>query len=744
MSKIFVSGLYSGPSPSAGLGIAKSLRLAFPDAHLVGVDHWLGSSGLHDEVFDEIRVLPSWDLIDHDEHRRFIQSILDQGDVYFPSLDLECHWLAKNLSSHPRLVAPDLRGLNFIKKPAHAVADALGVGCSKTLSAFVGDEEAHQFLRHNNWRVWLKSPFHEATLIRSWRDFIGMRAYMERKWKTRDLFLEVHTTGHERSLCFAASNGEITDAVLMIKRQTTPDGKTWSGEIYDIPDQFESPLRNLVRELNWNGGAEIELIIDQDDQPWMLEWNPRFPAWIFGGALCGRNLPARLISKILGLDFSSKRHSNGASFTRIVQEIPTRSNLALPQLDMHAPELIGAGNKYGAGWNELVPKLNEEPQQSNETIGTEFDDPEVLNDITNQVGFGSSTPRRVTLNAIVERNFSAIYSRFIGERKPRMDENKYVLAYSVKTAPETQFMQAARSRGFLAECISLLEVERSLREGFSPDQVILNGPGKWWPQQLTAPRGLRAIFCDSNDELERLLAMDLNPKLIGPRLKLPQTGSRFGIGVDQPREFRRLIQLINKMPAATQLGVHHHMASSAIGFARWIDAFVALLHWASALKHATGREIEILDLGGGWYPGDLESKFPANEICDLVEHHLGSATRMVIEPGKALTQKANALVTRVLDIRRSAGRVVEVISDACIAELPLASVHPHQILHRGASGKTTVLPYGSGRVLGRICMEDDVLAQNISFPQNLKLGDQIIFCDSGAYDRSMSYEFGRG
>jgi diaminopimelate decarboxylase len=41
-------------------------------------------------------------------------------------------------------------------------------------------------------------------------------------------------------------------------------------------------------------------------------------------------------------------------------------------------------------------------------------------------------------------------------------------------------------------------------------------------------------------------------------------------------------------------------------------------------------------------------------------------------------------------------------------------------------------------------MEDDVLAQNISFPENLELGDQIIFCDSGAYDRSMSYEFGRG
>ncbi len=49
---VFISGLYSGPSPSAGLGVARSLRAAFPSAHLVGVDYWAGSSGLHHEVFD--------------------------------------------------------------------------------------------------------------------------------------------------------------------------------------------------------------------------------------------------------------------------------------------------------------------------------------------------------------------------------------------------------------------------------------------------------------------------------------------------------------------------------------------------------------------------------------------------------------------------------------------------------------------------------------------------------------------
>ena len=47
----FISGLYSGPSPSAGLGVARSLRAAFPSAHLVGVDYW---AGLVDWVRDQL------------------------------------------------------------------------------------------------------------------------------------------------------------------------------------------------------------------------------------------------------------------------------------------------------------------------------------------------------------------------------------------------------------------------------------------------------------------------------------------------------------------------------------------------------------------------------------------------------------------------------------------------------------------------------------------------------------------
>jgi diaminopimelate decarboxylase len=51
---------------------------------------------------------------------------------------------------------------------------------------------------------------------------------------------------------------------------------------------------------------------------------------------------------------------------------------------------------------------------------------------------------------------------------------------------------------------------------------------------------------------------------------------------------------------------------------------------------------------------------------------------------------------------------------------------------------------GKVKVLGRICMESDVLHSGIRLPENVKIGDLIVFGDAGAYERTMSYVFGRG
>src|SRR2546423_10038224 len=61
---VIVSGCHSGPNPSPGLGIALSLRSAFPKARVIGRDFSSAASGLHADVLDEAWVCPPWDGAD--------------------------------------------------------------------------------------------------------------------------------------------------------------------------------------------------------------------------------------------------------------------------------------------------------------------------------------------------------------------------------------------------------------------------------------------------------------------------------------------------------------------------------------------------------------------------------------------------------------------------------------------------------------------------------------------------------
>jgi diaminopimelate decarboxylase len=85
------------------------------------------------------------------------------------------------------------------------------------------------------------------------------------------------------------------------------------------------------------------------------------------------------------------------------------------------------------------------------------------------------------------------------------------------------------------------------------------------------------------------------------------------------------------------------------------------------------------------------------------------------------------------------------VVDASIAELPMYSFYPHRMLRKcGRTGELTPLGRGETQLMGRLCMEHDVVASNVALPAGTEVGDVLIFCDSGGYDRSMSYVFGRG
>jgi len=756
IKKIYISGMHSGQNPCAGIGIARCLKKAFPDLTLVGVDHWQGSSGLHEPIIDEVLLLPQWKQMNNERHAKFVRSLLDAGHLWISALDMEVRWLAENVGAHENLLAPHQDALERTEKPAVAALNGLGFQVPDFIPASLPDSEIHSFLRHSSWQCWLKSPYHDAKKISSWGSFERAREAMSRSWGTSRLFIQRNVLGKEESICFTAHQGELLSAVRLEKRLITPEGKTWAARVTPADPETLEHFQKAVRLMKWSGGGELEYVADPDGQKWIIECNPRFPAWIYGGALAGVNLPAKLVAKVWSLPFVESV-PRFPCFTRVVQEIPANESIGLPLPQESSAAAWASDGKKGKGGAPAamasLPKLEENKNRDEE--GGDDQDPEELPEIfASEIDrfsrlFEGETPSRVHLEEWTGFRFKTLANHIDACRYGRPEIR---IGYSIKTSPTDEHLRKAREYGFYAECISQREVQRALGFGYAPAEVILNGPGKFWPITAAPVTGLHMLFCDSVEEFDRVIEIKKMAKVIGFRMKLPNLHSRFGNSLEEFESFQRIVARVRKLEGKAELGFHFHMPSWAIGVERWMHSLQSLLLWCQTIQRVTGVPVRHLDLGGGFFPADLEHlDFP--EIQETVRLALPEARAIYFEPGRALTQDGEALVSRVLDVRKdSDGDLSEIVVDACIAELPLAQAYRHRVFFRarklsaeaGSSDVCRLLQKGPTRILGRICMEDDILSPGVDLPHDVDVGDLVIFGDAGAYERTMSYDFGRG
>ena len=754
---IYVSGLYSGTNPQPGVGIARSLRRGFPDAKIIGVEYSNRCSGIHWPDFDDIWLQRPWDEISLESHAREVGKVLDAGAYWISSIDLEIMWLAEVFADghHPNLLTPPLSALQRVGKPAVPAHEGLPVKIPPFVTTELSEWELHTFCRENDWKVWLKGPYYEAVRTPTWSDLQHWRAVLSSAWNTEKLFLQSHVSGYEESIMLCAYNGEIIDAVYMRKRDLTELGKTWAGDSSPVPDELLTPLRGIIRNLNWSGGAELEMVHDPGGQLWLLEWNPRFPAWVHGSTITGNNLPAELVEAASGVR-AEAAVLEASEFTRVVLEIPVRSEFPLSPLPEPLGGAIGHSLKHPSGLVEFAQRLERQPaaldhQQNGNgkrPSGAVIDKvPDTYLRDLNKVDLTLlQTPAGIFFEDTAVSHFrdASRLAEEISSPKLRVSN-----AYSIKTNPDERLIRLALESGFFAEAISLLEVKKALQTGFRPDQVILNGPAKWWRRETLPDAEFYSIFCDSIEELGRVVGEieigSLRTSVLGIRLRTPGVFSRFGIPIDTPESFERLVGAVGKMPEGLAFGVHFHMASSNIGVRYWWHLFESMLRWCGSIEALTGRLIEILDIGGGWFPEDLGTN-NAERFKDAVARvpaFLSGVRQIISEPGKALAQPSMALAMQILEIRRAKGKPSEVVVDGSIAELPMYFFHPHRILAR-EKGEWRTLKRGKAVLFGRLCMEHDIVAANVDLPDSTREGDILVFCDAGAYDRSMSYVFGCG
>lgn len=145
----------------------------------------------------------------------------------------------------------------------------------------------------------VKGKFYDAiiahTLEQAQKAFYKLSA----KWGF-PIIVQQFITGTEINIAaLGDGKGNAVSIIPMRKLYITDKGKAWAGITLE-----DEPLLDLARKFitatNWRGGFELEVMRTIDGHPYIMEVNPRFPAWIYLSAAAGQNQPAALARMATG------------------------------------------------------------------------------------------------------------------------------------------------------------------------------------------------------------------------------------------------------------------------------------------------------------------------------------------------------------------------------------------------------------------------------------------------------------
>ncbi len=147
--------------------------------------------------------------------------------------------------------------------------------------------------------LFVKGVFYEAYLARNYEEAVGYFYAMAGKWGIPVIF-QKYISGEEINVCALANQGEMIGAVIMKKLFLTDKGKAWAGVTINN-EEAKNISKKILDYIKWNSGCELEFIIEnKTGKMYLLEINPRFPAWVYLATAAGQNLPEALLKLSLG------------------------------------------------------------------------------------------------------------------------------------------------------------------------------------------------------------------------------------------------------------------------------------------------------------------------------------------------------------------------------------------------------------------------------------------------------------
>ncbi|MBK7133797.1 MAG: ATP-grasp domain-containing protein [Bacteroidales bacterium] len=145
----------------------------------------------------------------------------------------------------------------------------------------------------------VKGKFYDAIICNTIEQAEKAFYKLQAKWGLPVIIQEFISGTEVNIAALGDGKGNTISAIPMRKLYITDKGKAWAGITIDDQLLIDQAVK-FIKATNWRGGCELEIMLTNDRKPYIMEVNPRFPAWIYLSAAAGQNQPASLVKMALG------------------------------------------------------------------------------------------------------------------------------------------------------------------------------------------------------------------------------------------------------------------------------------------------------------------------------------------------------------------------------------------------------------------------------------------------------------
>lgn len=162
-------------------------------------------------------------------------------------------------------------------------------------------EEIEELKKDFEYPLMVKGKFYDAYLAYNTEQVRMHYNKISAKWGLPIIIQEFIKGTEVNVVALGDGKGNTVGAVPMRKQYITDKGKAWAGITLDDKKLLDL-TDHLISSMKWRGGMELEIVKSFDNELYIIEINPRIPAWVYLAVGAGQNLPEALVKLALGMD----------------------------------------------------------------------------------------------------------------------------------------------------------------------------------------------------------------------------------------------------------------------------------------------------------------------------------------------------------------------------------------------------------------------------------------------------------